>query len=248
MLALGPGRPRSQYDVDKAFEMLMNYVEWRLTHISIAESEIVQSLAQEKVYVVKKTDKLKHICICIVVRKHIMKEVSLEETTSESCPSEAEKKKKNTDLPSVSVFLVYLLRNFCEELIVYVIDKVTSTFLKKKRAMDKLTCIIDLQDISMANLDGAALKTILTLLQNYFPETLALMVLWRPPSIFFWIWKMIVPFVDPKTKGKILMAYKKKDLEKHFEEKNLPGSIGGTGSEDLFVRIQDLQSADVDGY
>ena len=41
---------------------------------------------------------------------------------------------------------------------------------------------------------------------------------------------MIVPFVDPKTKGKILMAYKKKDLEKHFEEKNLPGSIGGTGS------------------
>lgn len=158
------------------------------------------------------------------------------------------KKKKKTDLSSVSVFLVYLLRNFCEELIVYVIDKVTSTFLKKKRAMDKLTCIIDLQDISMANLDGAALKTILTLLQNYFPETLALMVLWRPPSIFFWIWKMIVPFVDPKTKGKILMAYKKKDLEKHFEEKNLPGSIGGTGSEDLFVRIQDLQSADVDGY
>ena len=151
-------------------------------------------------------------------------------------------------MSSVSVFLVYLLRNFCEELIVYVIDKVTSTFLKKKRAMDKLTCIIDLQDISMANLDGAALKTILTLLQNYFPETLALMVLWRPPSIFFWIWKMIVPFVDPKTKGKILMAYKKKDLEKHFEEKNLPGSIGGTGSEDLFVRIQDLQSADVDGY
>ena len=77
------------------------------------------------------------------------------------------KKERKTDLSSVSVFLVYLLRNFCEELIVYVIDKVTSTFLKKKRAMDKLTCIIDLQDISMANLDGAALKTILTLLQNY---------------------------------------------------------------------------------
>ena len=107
MLALGPGRPRSQYDVAKAFEMLMNYVEWRLTHISIAESEIVQSLAQEKVYVVKKTDKLKHICICIVVRKHIMKEVSLEETTSESCPSEAEKK-KNTLTCLLFPFLLFI--------------------------------------------------------------------------------------------------------------------------------------------
>ena len=112
MLALGPGRARSQYDVDKAFEMLMNYVEWRLTHISIAESEIVQSLKQEKVYVVKKTDKMGHICICLVIRKHMMKEVSLEETTSESFPSEA--KKKNTDLSSLSLFLVCLLRNFAK--------------------------------------------------------------------------------------------------------------------------------------
>ena len=48
--------------------------------------------------------------------------------------------------------------------------------------MDKLTCVIDLQGLTMKkNLDHNALKEILHLLQNYFPETLALMVLWKPP-------------------------------------------------------------------
>ena len=48
------------------------------------------------------------------------------------------KKERKTDLSSVSVFLVYLLRNFCEELIVYASTS-DLNFLKKKRAMDKLT-------------------------------------------------------------------------------------------------------------
>ncbi|QDZ18148.1 CRAL/TRIO domain-containing protein [Chloropicon primus] len=201
-----------KYDLGKAHEMLAGYLEWRLTHSCVEDEQVAKSLEQDKVFVLRNTDKGGHVCVVIAVRKHLMHDVTLEETT---------------------------------RFIVYVIDKVAQTFLRKKKSMDKLTCIIDLQDIGYKNLDGDALKTILQLLQNFYPETLALMVLWKPPTIFWIVYKMIVPFVDPKTKGKILMAYNTKDLSKHFHAKRVPASLGGTGPEDLLVSIKGLQREDV---
>ena len=59
--------------------------------------------------------------------------------------------------------------------------------------------------------------------------------------------QMVVPFVDPKTKSKIMMANTMADLESRFRAKDLPTTIGGKGAEDgVFVRIQDLRRADVD--
>ena len=59
--------------------------------------------------------------------------------------------------------------------------------------------------------------------------------------------QMVVPFVDPKTKSKIMMANTTADLESRFRAEDLPTTIGGKGAEDaVFVRIQDLRRADVD--
>ena len=41
------------------------------------------------------------------------------------------------------------------------------------------------------------------------------------------------------------MAYRTEDLAKHFRKSNIPQSIGGTGPEDLFIKIQDLQRSDI---
>ena len=81
-------------------------------------------------------------------------------------------------------------REETERYIVYVIDKVRGIFLTGKRSMDKMTCIIDLQRIAMRNLDGEGLKAILTVLQNYYPENLACMVFWKPPTIFWIVYKV----------------------------------------------------------
>ncbi len=129
----------------------------------------------------------------IVVRKHDMRKVTIEET---------------------------------KKMILYTLDKVISTFFFFFRSMDKLTCVIDLQKIGWDALDGEALKAILTFLQNFFPETLALMVLWMPPTIFWVVYKMVVPFVDKKTRDKIIMAYKPRDLAKSFDLAKLPKSLG----------------------
>lgn len=64
---------------------------------------------------------------------------------------------------------------------------------------------------------------------------------------FQFIIQMVIPFVDEKTRGKIVMAYKTEDLEKYFCMDNLPVSIGGSGSEEkLFIPIQTLTSKDID--
>jgi len=205
-----------KFDVEKAYEMLMTYIDWRISHpeSAVTEEEVQASLRAEKIYVTKHTDKNGHICVVIVVRKHSMREVTIEET---------------------------------KRMILYTLDKVISTFLRGSRSMDKLTCVIDLQKIGWDSLDGEALKAILTFLQNFFPETLALMVLWKPPTIFWVVYKMVVPFVDKKTRGKIIMAYKQSDLTHAFDVDTLPKTLGGNGEdEEMLIRIQDLSRDDID--
>ena len=59
-------------------------------------------------------------------------------------------------------------------------------------------------------------------------------------------WQMVIPFVDAKTRGKITMAYKGRDLTQYFEEDKLPSSLGGVGEEeDLFIPILRLKKEDV---
>ena len=56
---------------------------------------------------------------------------------------------------------------------------------------------------------------------------------------------MVIPFVDAKTKGKIVMAYKQKELTKYFHKGKLPKSLGGSGGEELFIAIDELEEEDL---
>ena len=70
----------------------------------------------------------------------------------------------------------------------------------------KLTAIFDLRGASMENMDVAGLKQIFGLLQSHFPERLARMVFLDPPVIFWGVWRVVSPFVDPVTRAKVVMA------------------------------------------
>ena len=63
--------------------------------------------------------------------------------------------------------------------------------------MDKLTFLMDWQNVSWENLDAQTLLAGLQTLQNYFPERLALMVMWKPPIMFWLMYK--VRFSPPHT-------------------------------------------------
>ena len=62
-----------KYDVEKAFLMLMNYIEWRVSEFpenQVKPEDIETSLAAGKVQVLKYPDKQGHICI-VVSKEHM---------------------------------------------------------------------------------------------------------------------------------------------------------------------------------
>ncbi|KAK9947086.1 hypothetical protein M0R45_012522 [Rubus argutus] len=72
----------------------------------------------------------------------------------------------------------------------------------------------------------------INILQNHYPERLAVAFLYNPPRIFEAFWKIVKYFLDNKTFHKVKFVYPKKkdsvELMKHyFDEENLPTEFGG---------------------
>lgn len=52
-------------------------------------------------------------------------------------------------------------------------------------------------------------STVITALQDHFPERLAMMILVNPPTMFSVLWKLFSPFIDARTKEKVRFMYTK---------------------------------------
>ena len=73
----------------------------------------------------------------------------------------------------------------------------------------KIVVLIDYTAFSIANSPPLTTSTtILTVVQNHYPERLHEALLWHPPLLFHMTWKALSPFVDQPTKKKLcfLMA------------------------------------------
>ncbi|KAL0907208.1 hypothetical protein M5K25_025762 [Dendrobium thyrsiflorum] len=69
-------------------------------------------------------------------------------------------------------------------------------------------------------------------LQNHYPERLAVAFLYNPPRIFETFWKVVKYFLDPTTFQKVKFVYPKNKesieiMHKHFDENILPKEFGG---------------------
>ncbi|KAH7567278.1 hypothetical protein ACOSP7_010918 [Xanthoceras sorbifolium] len=73
------------------------------------------------------------------------------------------------------------------------------------------------------------------ILQNHYPERLAIAFLYNPPRIFEAFWKVVKYFLDAKTFQKVKFVYpKNKDsvelMRSYFDEENLPIEFGGNAT------------------
>ena len=73
---------------------------------------------------------------------------------------------------------------------IYMLDKVISTYLTGEKGMDKVTFLMNIENVTLKNLDAAAGRKVLEVLQNYFPERLGKIVMWKPPRIFWVVYKV----------------------------------------------------------
>ncbi|CAI0437018.1 unnamed protein product [Linum tenue] len=117
--------------------------------------------------------------------------------------------------------LVYLLEN---------------AVLNLPEGQEQMSFLIDFTGWSITN--NVPIKTAhetASILQNHYPERLAVAFLYNPPRIFEAFWKVVKYFLDPRTFQKVKFVYPKKNKESvevmrlHFDDQNLPADFGGQG-------------------
>ncbi|XP_021731850.1 random slug protein 5-like [Chenopodium quinoa] len=114
-------------------------------------------------------------------------------------------------------------KRFC----VYSLDKICSRI---PPGQEKYLGIADLQGWGYSNSDVRAYIGVLSLLQECYPERLGKMLIVHAPRIFMTVWKIICPFIDEKTKTKMVFVenrHLKSTLLEHIDESQLPDIYGG---------------------
>jgi ATP phosphoribosyltransferase len=130
--------------------------------------------------------------------------------------------------------------------LVYYLENATSN---SAEGQEQMIWLIDYKGWSMKNsIPLSVVREIANILQNHYPERLHVAVVYNLPRLFEAIWKMVKPFLDPKTFCKIKFVYAKntesqKILDELFEEDAVKGMFDD--SEDYnFKEYADLMQED----
>lgn len=111
--------------------------------------------------------------------------------------------------------------------IVYAFDKI---FARMPPGQEKFVVIGDLEGWGYANSDIRAYLAALSLVQEYYPERLEKLFIVHAPYIFMTAWKIVYPFIDNKTRKKIVFVGSKtlkSTLLEEIDESQLPETYGG---------------------
>ncbi|XP_027939667.1 phosphatidylinositol transfer protein 3 isoform X2 [Vigna unguiculata] len=98
---------------------------------------------------------------------------------------------------------------------------------------EQMAWLIDFTGWSITNnVPLKSARETINILQNHYPERLAIAFLYNPPRVFEAFWKIVKYFLDSKTFQKVKFVYpKNKDsvelMKSYFDEENLPKELGG---------------------
>ncbi|XP_059633412.1 uncharacterized protein LOC132276145 [Cornus florida] len=111
--------------------------------------------------------------------------------------------------------------------VAYTLDKICA---RMPRGQEKFVCIADLEGWGYSNSDIRGYLAALSILQDCFPERLGKLFIVHSPYMFMTAWKAVYPFIDNKTKKKIIFVENKKlrpTLLCDIDESQLPDTYGG---------------------
>lgn len=115
--------------------------------------------------------------------------------------------------------------------LVYLIE---NAILNLPEGQDQIAWLIDFTGWSFSNsVPVKSARDTITILQNHYPEILAVAFLYSPPRIFETFWKIVKYLLDTKTFHKVKFVYPKNKesvelMKSYFDLENLPTEFGGT--------------------
>ncbi|GJU87382.1 CRAL-TRIO domain-containing protein [Tanacetum coccineum] len=114
--------------------------------------------------------------------------------------------------------LVYLMEN---------------AMLNLPEGQEEMAWLIDFTGWSFStNVPVRTARDTINILQDHYPQRLAVAFLYAPPRIFEAFWKIVKYFMDPKTFQKVKFVYPKNQesvelMRSYFDVDNLPTEFGG---------------------
>lgn len=107
--------------------------------------------------------------------------------------------------------------------------------------METVTLVFNMTSFTLSNMDTPAVKFLIHCLQNYYPETLGRCYIVAAPALFWIVWKMIRPWLDPVVAAKVFFI-KLEDLGQYIDDKNMLQAYGG---ENDFEFVYDVAESEL---
>ncbi|KAJ2724026.1 phosphatidylinositol transfer protein csr1 [Coemansia sp. Benny D115] len=108
--------------------------------------------------------------------------------------------------------------------------QIETSQLLAARSDGRVTMLFDLTGFSRENMDLKLVRTLITLLTNYYPETLGILLLYVNSVLFSSMWLLIQSFIDPGVKAKIALARNTNELLHYIDAEGLIEELGGKKS------------------
>ncbi|XP_068637731.1 uncharacterized protein [Aristolochia californica] len=118
----------------------------------------------------------------------------------------------------------------------YLVYCMENAILNLPLNQEQMVWLIDFQGFNMGNISVKVTRETAHVLQDHYPERLAVAILYNPPKIFESFWTVVKPFLEPKTYRKVKFVYSddpnsKKIMEDLFDMDKLESAFGGNSQE-----------------
>ncbi|KAI1293405.1 hypothetical protein EDD11_008428 [Mortierella claussenii] len=88
--------------------------------------------------------------------------------------------------------------------------------------VETVCLVFDLTGFGLSNMDFAMVKYLVTIFEAYYPESLGRIIIHGAPFVFWGIWKVIQPWLDPVVAAKVRITRSDKDLLEFIPANHLP--------------------------
>ncbi|KAJ2402965.1 hypothetical protein GGI23_000330 [Coemansia sp. RSA 2559] len=93
--------------------------------------------------------------------------------------------------------------------------------------VDKVCLVFDTTDMALSNMDWTFFKTFQHYLEHYYPECLGLVLIYNASWVFYSLWKILRPLLDPVVASKVQFATTAEELHRFIAPQNLPKAFNG---------------------
>lgn len=129
-----------------------------------------------------------------------------------------------------------------DQFIILLFEWLRLRFLEYKRGTDRAQLLFDLTGFTLKNADFHAVRFLVRAFQKWYPDLVERIYIHNAPRVFGIMWNIVVKWMKPHLRDKILFTRGIDALTKFIDPKHIPKSLGGKDYVPPYVEPTSLNS------